>query len=275
MSAAAASFSAALECFEKCTFGSEGLYRKSRINYSVDIAVALGNIGAVFWRTGKTKEAISSLEKCLRFWEIVCSAKGKSSTVCGERASTLYSIGLARIIRYEYAEAIEALTCAKEILLESYGKSHVEIARVEDALGKCFLIEGNVTKAMEYHSRVLKTKTSLLGKGHPSVLVTKLNLAAVFRVTQELNKAISIYREVLSAQKLSFYGETDENTRQQLTSDIGTTLRLIGEAQKEFTNNNTNSTERITPREEKKPTREIGLAAGCDWDLYHSPSAKE
>jgi len=199
----------------------------------LDVAVALGNIGAVLWRTGKLYEAIRSLEKCIKMRELVSHIKGKSTKDCVELANAFYSLGLARSLHCDYEEAIRALTHAEDTLIGVYGESHIEVARIEDAKGKCFLMQGHSDKAMEYHHKALKKKIDVLGPINSSVLSTRMNVAAAHRVRQELDEAATVYREVLNVQKLSLQREIHPHKRKQLTDDIGLTMRMLREVQRE------------------------------------------
>jgi len=122
------------------TLSDEGGLGASELRHQLDVAVALGNIGAVFWSTGRLSEAVESLEKCVAIRSRVLAqrkhrqrrrrASNDSAGSDDERteredqkertdlSGALYSLGLARSLRGDYNEALDALNRSRDALLE-------------------------------------------------------------------------------------------------------------------------------------------------------------
>lgn len=262
----------------------------SELRHQLDVAVGLGNIGAVMWSTGRMSEAVDSLEKSVAIRRRVRTLRSKTSGTSSsadsgqkegmELSNALYSLGLARSLRGDYDEALDALNQARDELLRSQSQllsssssssssvedlsqirddsalssalqamdaqsareralrsaAKVELARVEDAIGKVHLLTGDADSALRCHLRALEDKAEALGSNsssHPSVLSSRSNAAAARRALGRYDEAASELGEVLAAQKLALYRQRDPDAKKRLTMDIADTTRALGEVQRE------------------------------------------
>jgi len=127
-------YHASLHCFQSsCStlleYGSdssfdcgESGFDQQKYCHQLNVAVALSNIGASLWRTGELSDAVKSLEGSVAIRRRVQTMQynfGKDPIPEKDRAdlsNTLYSLGLARSLRGDYEDALDALDQAQNAL---------------------------------------------------------------------------------------------------------------------------------------------------------------
>jgi tRNA A-37 threonylcarbamoyl transferase component Bud32 len=95
----------------------------------------------------------------------------------------------------------ENLTQAVTELEGSVIGEPLEVAGMQDTLGKSLWGLGEESLAVEVVQKALATRKAKLGPDHPDTLTSMNNLAAVYEASGQLAKAVLLYEETLEKQK--------------------------------------------------------------------------
>lgn len=259
-----AAYHEALSCFRsafKCGHASTTSINHG-IKGSLAVASTLGNVGAVHWKTGRLNSAVAYLEEALRVQEKVAAqvhgreSLSSSSSSFGsggtgapdlvedqedakygggsvEMAQTLHNLGIARTLRGDFRSAKRTLLRSLRMFERHCGPYHVDVAHVQDALGRLYALRGKLRKALECHVAGLRIKSAILNTHHPSLLSSMMKVAAGHRALGQLNEAEVTLREVLECQGVALLRSVDPSYRRSMTALVGKTMRMIGEVQRE------------------------------------------
>jgi len=172
----------------------------------------------LYWRIGKLEDSISFLEEALEIQSQIL--------VDAQLSRTLYNIGIARSLKGDYDLALQALkrSLKAQLALDGY----VEVARINDAIGKIYLLQGDVEKAILCHQDALKVKKVLLGESHPGVIFSMMNLAAAHLTKGDIDLAIKGYRDAILSQKTTLSGISSESERNLAMIDLGDSFHKLG-----------------------------------------------
>eukprot|EP00565_Helicotheca_tamesis_P009164 CAMPEP_0185731068 /NCGR_PEP_ID=MMETSP1171-20130828/11789_1 /TAXON_ID=374046 /ORGANISM="Helicotheca tamensis, Strain CCMP826" /LENGTH=445 /DNA_ID=CAMNT_0028400251 /DNA_START=58 /DNA_END=1395 /DNA_ORIENTATION=- len=227
----------------KCSDGSsaDGSSSDTSIEYAnyPIIALCMCNIGTVQWRTGDLNKAIHSLEESVRIYCRFCSKKDQKPMNMPELSTAWYNLGIAYCLRADFGEALEAFEMARIGFAHSHGPNHVEVARVMEAMGNVYSLRGEIERAIDCHRLALKIKVPELGNSHPSVLCTKMSIAAANRKMLRFDDARSTYIDVLNWQRTNLSkarkaGGGNGKWAKSIVVDIGQTLHFLALVHKEI-----------------------------------------
>uniref|UniRef100_A0A7S1YP40 MalT-like TPR region domain-containing protein n=1 Tax=Ditylum brightwellii TaxID=49249 RepID=A0A7S1YP40_9STRA len=200
-------------------------------NYPI-LALCMCNIGTIHWRTGNLDEAVATLEESLRIYCRFCAKENHSPAEIPEISTAWYNLGIAYSLRAEYGEALEAFDMARMGFATSHGPCHVEVARMMEAAGNVHYLRGDIEQAMSCHQVALGMKLPELGENHPSVICSRMSIAAAHRKMQNFGDALSAYLEVLSVQRSNLsqaQQASGGNGRYErsVMADVGQTLHFL------------------------------------------------
>lgn len=164
-------------------------FEKESEKYSGEILLSLNQLGRVYGRLSKYKEAINVLEKALVRG---ISSYGKDHIEVGD---ILNELGWVLFNYGEYEKAKECLLQSVEIHERNLGKKHVETARVLKSLGCVLIALRDLDSAEEVLRRSHKIRSDHYGINHIKVLNVKVCMAILTSLRGNNDKAIEELEE--------------------------------------------------------------------------------
>jgi tetratricopeptide (TPR) repeat protein len=100
-----------------------------------------------------------------------------------------------------------------ESILDTYDPDEdtAETDRIFSRAGQFLESQGQLSQAIEYHSRSVAAAARLFGEDHPSTLISRNNLAAAYRATGQVERALPLYERTLE-DAVRVWGEDHPNT---------------------------------------------------------------
>ncbi len=173
--------------------GQRALDFSEKLNYEYGIAKSLFQLGLVFRYQSNYKKAIEYSKKSYNLFEKM----GKS----GEKARVLNSLGNVYKRIGDYEKSVENFLASLKIYKKI--EDSVKVSYVMNNLGVLYLEMGEYEKSLEFHLQNLEVRREL-NVSNEHVIKTLMNIGAVYRETNENNKAIDYYNEAINL--------IDENT---------------------------------------------------------------
>lgn len=198
------------------------------------VATTIGNIGNVYWKVGKLREAMTRLENSLRILRIVSMKNGRLEDISDETveiSNTLHSLGIVYYLLGNNDRALTTFTKALNSRKIVYGKKSVDVARTLDAIGSVYLQKGCNSDAIQHFQDALRIKQDLPSINNISLVISLKNLANATRMDKDYKKALCLHEKILMMQRSSSSSSLDPATSSScfVDEDIGKTFHIIGD----------------------------------------------
>jgi tetratricopeptide (TPR) repeat protein len=183
--------SAAKQAYQQAAQGVPGQTR----------AAAFANLGTVYWSMGHLETAVDVLHQALGCYETDGRFTGEPVNKVAI-ANTYHQLGLCYALMGRYEYAMIAMDESEEILIQHLGKADDDaIAKIMDARGKIYLLQGALDKAQDCHEQSLQIYKHTGG----SPISTLNNMATVYAtrgdeggIAQCLSQVWKVQKEQLS-----------------------------------------------------------------------------
>jgi len=193
------------------------------------LADSYANIGTVYWTLGKVDDAIDFLHRAQRVAEYHAYKAKKDPSKSLQIASIRYQKGLAYTLKGSFHKAIRQLNICRQIREACFGSCHVDIARVEDAIGKAYTMLGDLESAQFHHHLALNIKKELIrlhAEDSSCLESTLTSLGQIHRLRGDIDASIQAFQVVLQSQKRRLYNRGSNGLRKS----IAHTLKTLGNA---------------------------------------------
>jgi len=199
------------------------IFRKDSQLYKKQITECLNEIGRVYGRLSKYKEAIIIHKQALKNSIIENGNALETGKILNELGWVLFNYG-------DYRQAENHLIKSLDIHEKILGKNHVETARVQKSLGCVYISLGNIKKASQILHKALKTRQDHYGENHLKTLNIIAALGVIFFLEGNNEKAI-LYLENCKKQLEKSQGNNNV-LKAAVDINIGNIYAQTGETKK-------------------------------------------
>jgi len=162
---------------------------------NAELITTMNYLGDVCLRLGKTNEAVSYYEKCLKAREELLD---ENHHLTGETANQL-AIVKSSIGDFEAADVL--FRQALMIMTDRFGSKHPNVAKVNNDLAESLFTQGKHDQARRILEKTLRIQQAALRPNAPSLIRTRSNLAAIQVAIGRYHEAELLYRSDLSAKR--------------------------------------------------------------------------
>ncbi|MCA9470331.1 MAG: CHAT domain-containing protein, partial [Nitrospira sp.] len=156
-----------------------------------EVATIYHNLALIFRSLGQSKRAHILAKYALRIREQVF---GKDHPIV---AVSLLLLGQLCGHQKQYGQAETLYRRAIAISSRTKGPTHLDVSRMLNSLGIASLFQNNYDRAKSYFRRSLKILQAVMGKDHVDGRFPLTNLAAVYRNSGQVKKALTNFKQGL------------------------------------------------------------------------------
>jgi tetratricopeptide (TPR) repeat protein len=157
------------------------------------VAVALNNIGYLYYAQGRYADAELAYKQALKLWQAWRTDDAYDAFI----ANVLNNLALLYTIQDDLSKAEPLCEQAFQIRKRLFGEEHLDVAMSLNNLAAIYEAQKRYTKAESLYQQALKIRKSLLGDEHPGVSLTLNNLAYLYYTQGRYSEAEPIYQQVL------------------------------------------------------------------------------
>ncbi len=186
------------------------------------VAVSLNNSGSALYALGKIEEALDYYKQALKIQRQLYG--GDHPEVRGTLSNMIVALKALRgaeqtFKAFEYRSQASSLKDtgnfhlalglyiqAHEILEQSFGATHHDVATNLNDMGDTLHTLGEIESAFPFYNQAQTTWEKLYGENHPDVAIALNNIGEAHRDLREIDEALECYTKALKIWR-TFYGE--------------------------------------------------------------------
>jgi CHAT domain-containing protein/Tfp pilus assembly protein PilF len=183
---ALANFDQAKTNLEKC----RQLFAKNDLDNSVDYASLLNNLANLYHDKKEYTSAEKYYKSAIKLYKKTSDYSNYDFISCEQN----YGNFLSETFRYD--EAMKVFENLEKEIITYFGKESLEYAKLLNEKGSIHNKTGNFSMAEKYYQDALNIKNVLLEENHPSIIISKNNLANLFINLGRYNEAEKILENI-------------------------------------------------------------------------------